>query len=163
MTINPCITCVKAFAFQSPNKGPFKAQYKRQSLLFEIWFNKLLWGKNYLSATKGARGSAGVSKWLEDHPLRYLFQSFNLKDERVLFHPLSLRFMKKNACFGCCCAGFVGLFCPKGALGSQKSLGKKSGVSEEIWQFLKKFCETTLSNLLSAKQVFLKLATRWRS
>ena len=38
-------TCVKAFAFQSPNKGPLEAQYKRQSLLFEIWFNKLLLGK----------------------------------------------------------------------------------------------------------------------
>ena len=30
------ITCVKAFAFQSPNIGPFEAQYKRQSLLYEI-------------------------------------------------------------------------------------------------------------------------------
>ena len=29
-------TCVKAFAFQSPNIGPFEAQYKRQSLLYEI-------------------------------------------------------------------------------------------------------------------------------
>ena len=29
-------TCVKALAFQAPNKGPFEAQYKRQSLLFEI-------------------------------------------------------------------------------------------------------------------------------
>ena len=38
-------TCVKAFAFQSPNKDPLEAQYKRQSLLFEIWFNKLLLGK----------------------------------------------------------------------------------------------------------------------
>ena len=29
-------TCVKALAFQAPNKGPFEAQYKRQSLLFEV-------------------------------------------------------------------------------------------------------------------------------
>ena len=28
-------TCIKALAFQAPNKGPFEAQYKRQSLLFE--------------------------------------------------------------------------------------------------------------------------------
>ena len=29
-------TCVKALAFQAPNKSPFEAQYKHQSLLFEI-------------------------------------------------------------------------------------------------------------------------------
>ena len=29
-------TCVKALAFQAPNKSPFEAQYKDQSLLFEI-------------------------------------------------------------------------------------------------------------------------------
>ena len=58
--------------------------------------------------------------------------SFNLEDERVLFHPLSSHFLKEGACFGCCCAGFFGHFCPKDALGSQKSLGKKLGVSEEI-------------------------------
>ena len=34
--INILTTCVKAFAFLSPNKGPFEAQYKRQALLFEI-------------------------------------------------------------------------------------------------------------------------------
>ena len=38
-------TCVKAHAFQAPNKGHFEAQYKCQSLLFEIWLNKLLLGK----------------------------------------------------------------------------------------------------------------------
>ena len=29
-------TCVKALVFQAPNEAPFEAQYKRQSLLFEI-------------------------------------------------------------------------------------------------------------------------------
>ena len=38
-------TCVKAHAFQVPNKSPFEAQYKRQSLLFIIRLNKLLFGK----------------------------------------------------------------------------------------------------------------------
>ena len=38
-------TCVKAHAFQAPNEGHLEAQYKRQSLLFEIWLNKLLLGK----------------------------------------------------------------------------------------------------------------------
>ena len=38
-------TCVKALAFQVPNKSPFEAQYKRQTLLFIIRLNKLLYGK----------------------------------------------------------------------------------------------------------------------
>ena len=42
---NLYVTCVKALAFQAPNKGPFETQYKRQSLLFEIWLNKLHLGK----------------------------------------------------------------------------------------------------------------------
>ena len=41
----PMTTCVKALAFQAPNKGPFEAQYKRPSVLFKILLNKLLLGK----------------------------------------------------------------------------------------------------------------------
>ena len=37
-------TCVIALAFQVPNKRPFEDQYKHQSLLIEIWLNKLLLG-----------------------------------------------------------------------------------------------------------------------
>ena len=43
------------------------------------------------------------------------------------------------------CVGTFGTFGPKGALGSQKHVEEVPGVSEEIWQFLKKFCEPTLS------------------
>ena len=32
-----------------------------------------------------------------------------------------------------------------GALGSQKYMEEVSEISEEIWRFLKKFCEPTLS------------------
>ena len=39
-------TCVKALAFQALNKISFEAQYKHQSLLFEILPNKLLLGEN---------------------------------------------------------------------------------------------------------------------
>ena len=41
-------------------------------------------------------------------------------------------------------AGFLGLYGPKGALGSQINVDKVAEVSEEILQFLKKFRETTL-------------------
>ena len=43
---NCSYTCVKAFAFQSPNIGPFEAQYKRQSLLHET---AIAIGKNVIS------------------------------------------------------------------------------------------------------------------
>ena len=58
--------------------------------------------------------------------------------------------------------GFLGLFGPKGALGSQKHVEEATEVSEEIWRFLKKFCEPTLSNLLPPAQLFSNPATRWR-
>ena len=70
------VTCVKAFAFQSSNTGLFEAQYKLQSLLFEIWFNKLPLGKKLL---------------------KFLYNtSFSGKVERVLFHPLLSCFLKEN-------------------------------------------------------------------
>ena len=83
-----------------------------------------------------------------------LSENATKEDERVLFHPLSSSFMKENLLLGGSCVGFLGFFCPKGALGSQKHVEEVAEVSEEIWRFLKKFCEATLSNLLSATQVF---------
>ena len=59
--------------------------------------------------------------------------------------------------------GFLGLFGPKGALGSQKNVEEVAEVSEEIWRFLKKFREATLSNLLPPAQALFNPATRWRS
>ena len=116
------ITCVIALAFQSPNKGPFEAQYKCQSSLFEIWFNKLLLEKSYFSTTIGGRGSIEVSKWW--------------MGERAL----SLRFLKEGPCFGCCYVGFVGFYGLKGVLGPQKHVDEVSGVCQENWRFAKKLC-----------------------
>ena len=56
-----------------------------------------------------------------------------------------------------------GIFGPKGALGSQNNVEQVAEVSEEIWRFLKKFCEPSLSNLLPPARLFLNLVTRWRS
>ena len=50
--------------------------------------------------------------------------------------------------------GILGFFGPKDALGSKIHGEEVSEISEEILRFLKKFCEATLSNLLSATQVF---------
>ena len=58
--------------------------------------------------------------------------------------------------------GFLGLFGPRGALGCQKNVEDVAEVSEEIWQFLKKFCEPTLSNLLPPARLFTNPATRWQ-
>ena len=55
-----------------------------------------------------------------------------------------------------------GTFGPKDALGSQNNVEQVAEVSEEIWRFLKKFCEPTLSNLLPPARLFLNLATRWQ-
>ena len=88
--------------------------------------------------------------------------SFSEKVKRVLFHPLSSRFLKESHFWGGSSVGFFGFFGPKGAFGSQKHVEEISGVSEEIWRFLKKFCESTLSNLLSVTQTFSNPTTRWR-
>ena len=88
--------------------------------------------------------------------------SFSEEVERVLFRPLSSRFLKENHFWGGSCVGLFGHFGPKGALGSQNNVEEVAEVSEEIWRFLKKFCEPTLSNLLSVTRTFSNLATRWR-
>ena len=54
--------------------------------------------------------------------------TISLMVERVLFHPLSSRFLKENHFLGGSCAGTFGTFGPKGAFGSQKH------VEEEIFQ-----------------------------
>ena len=90
-------------------------------------------------------------------------QNFSEEVERLLFHPLSSRFLKENHFWGGSCVGQFGLFCPKGVLGSQKHVEGILGVCEENCRFAKKFCEPTLSNLLLPAQAFCNLATRWRS
>ena len=81
-------------------------------------------------------------------------KAFSSKVERVLFHPLSSRFLKENHFLGGSCVGLFGLVGPKGALGSQKHVEEVTEVSQEIWRFPKKFCEPTLSNLLPPARLF---------
>ena len=80
--------------------------------------------------------------------------SFSSMVERVLFHPLSSRFLKENHFWGGSCDETHVTIGPKGALGSQKNLEEVTEVSEEIWRFLKTFCEPTLSNLLRPAPLF---------
>ena len=54
--------------------------------------------------------------------------SFSSKVERVIFHPLSLCFLKENHFSRGSCVGNFGTFGPKSALGSEKH------VEEEIFQ-----------------------------
>ena len=77
----------------------------------------------------------------------------------TLFHHV----FKENHFWGGSCVGIFGTFGPKGAMGSQNNVVEVANVSEEIWRFLKKFCEPTLSNLLPPARLFSYLATRWRS
>ena len=100
-----------------------------------------------------------MAKWPQQNPLRLLFSE---EVERVLFHPLSSRFLKESHFWGGSCGGQFGHFGPKGALGSQNNVEEVAEVSEEIWRFLKKFREPTLSNLFHPARLFLNPATRWR-
>ena len=100
--------------------------------------------------------------WTNDRNAILYDCSFNEEVERVLFHPLSSRFLKENLFWWGSCSGRYGHFGPIGALGSQKHVEGVAEVSEEIWRFLKKFCEPTLSNLLPPAQAFSNPATRWR-
>ena len=59
--------------------------------------------------------------------------------------------------------GFLGLFGPKGALGSQKLVEEVLEFAKKIDDLQRNFVQPTLSNLLLAAQVFSNLATRWRS
>ena len=67
-------------------------------------------------------------RWQTDPNVILFDTSFSEKVERVLFHPLSSRFLKENQFLGGSCVGTFGTFGPKGAFGSQKH------VEEEIFQ-----------------------------
>ena len=54
------------------------------------------------------------------------------------------------------------LLVPKVHLGVKKMWKKLQKFSEEIWRFLKKFREPTLSNLLLLAPLFSNHATRWQ-
>ena len=101
-------------------------------------------------------------RWQNDRNAILYDCSFSEEVERVPFHPLSSRFLKENHFSGGSCDETLVTIGPKGALGSQKHVEEVTEVSEEIWRFLKKFCEPTLSNLLPPARLFSNPATRWR-
>ena len=70
----------------------------------------------------------GRLRWQNDRNAILYDTSFSPMVERVLFHPLSSRFLKENHFLEGSCVGTFGTFGPKGALGSQKH------VEEEIFK-----------------------------
>ena len=153
-------TCVKALAFQAPNKSPFEAQYKHQSLLFEIWLNKLLLGKKLpklqikcyevgwggkITATQPSTISLSVKRSKE-----YSF---------TLFHHV---FWKRTIFEGVPVLVVLVFLVPKVHWGVKKMKKKKFLKGKPIWPFPFNFCEPTLSDLLSQNQTFSNPATRWR-
>ena len=139
-------TCVKALAFQAPNKGPFEAQYKRPSLLFEILLNKLLLGKKLptlqircYKVSWGGKMTATQSSTIALSVLRLKEYSF------TLFHQV---FWKRTFFEGVPVLDFLAFLVPKVHWGL-KNMWKK------FWEFAKKigdlrrnFVWPTLSNLL---------------
>ena len=64
----------------------------------------------------------GLLRWQNDRNAILYNCSFSEEVERVLFHPLSSRFLKENHFLGGSCVGFFG---PKGALGCQEDEEKE--------------------------------------
>ena len=121
-------TCVKALAFQAPNKSPFEAQYKHRSLLFEIWLNKLLWEKNCQNCkcykvSWGGKMTATQSSTIALSVKRLEEYSF------TLFHHV---FWKRTIFEGVPVLEFLELLVPKVHLGVKKMWKK-------LQKFLKKF------------------------
>ena len=123
------ITCVKALAFQSP-KGSLEAQYKRQSLLFEIWFNKLLLRKKlFLSNYRRWRVGWGV-KMTGRSSSTISLSIWRMKEYSfILFH---LVFWKRALVLVVVGLDFLDIFVPKVHRGLRKAWRKNQ-------EFLKKF------------------------
>ena len=125
-------TCVKALAFQAPNKSPFEAQYKHQSLLFEIWLNKLLLGKKlpklqikFYRVSWGGKITATQPSTISLSVKRSKEYSF------TLFHHV---FWKRAIFEGVPVLEFLELLVPKVHLGVKKMWKK-------LQKFLKKFVD----------------------
>ena len=67
----------------------------------------------------------GQLRWQNDCNAILYDCSFSEEVERVLFHPLSSRFLKESHFWGGSCVGIFGTFGPKGALGCQQDDEKK--------------------------------------
>ena len=90
--------------------------------------------------------------------------TFNLKGERVIFHPLSSRFLKENQFSVWSCVGGFGVFCPKGALGCQEDDEKKifqreANLTISRWNFV----SLLFRICFLPPKLLSKSATRWRS
>ena len=109
-----------------------------------------LWGENCFSATIGARGLAEVSKWLEDHPLRYLFQ---YEGRKSTLSTSFIAFSETEPLFLFLLHGICGTFLPNRWIGVSKTCGRKK--FSFVWP--------TLSNLLPATHTFSNPATSWLS
>ena len=154
-------TRVSAFVSYFMNQSQIKAQYTPGTPLFEFWLSKLGSRKwLFLKKYKCYKVSWGLKITATQYSTISLSVS---KVERVLFHPLSSRFLKENQFSGGSCDGFFGFFGSKCALGSQKHVEEVSEVSQGFWQFPKAITEPTLSNLPPTTKAVSNPATRWRS
>ena len=126
-------TCVKVHAFQAPNKGHLEAQYKRQSLLFEIWLNKLLLGKKLpklqntcYKVSWGVKMTATQSSTIPLSVQRLKESSF------TLFRHV---FWKRTIFKGVPVSGNLGTLVPKVHWGNKKMMRKKYFNGKPIWPF----------------------------
>ena len=121
------LTRVSAFVSYFMNQSQIKAQYTPGNPLFEFWLSKLGSRKwLFLKKYKCYKVSWGLKITATQYSTISLSVS---KVERVLFHPLSSRFLKENHFLGGSCDETHVTIGPKGALGSQKHVKKVSEVS----------------------------------
>ena len=138
-----------------------KYKYTQRTLLFEFWLNNL--GSQKWLLLKKYK-CYKVSWGLKITATQYSTISLSVsKVERVLFHPLSSRFLKENHFSRGSCVGNFGTFGPKSALGSKNMWTKKFFKEKAIWRFLKKLCAAYSFKSASCNHSVTNLATRWRS
>ena len=110
------------------------------------------WEKNYFSATIGARGSAEVSKWPEDCPLRHLFQPGGWKST---LSSSFIMFFERVTLFWLLSRGIFGTFGFQSCIWVSKMWGKRNfSKRSQFGHFSRNSVQPTLSNLLFAVQVF---------
>ena len=142
------------------NQSQIKAQYTPGTPLFEFWLSKLGSRKwLFLKKYKCYKVSWGLKITATQYSTISLSVS---KVERVLFHPLSSRFLKENHFWGGSCDETHVTIGPKGALGSKKHVEEVSEVCRGFWRFAEAITEHTHSNLLPGTTLFSNSATRWR-
>ena len=133
MTVHPFVfentqiwsTCVRAFAFHLMNWSQIKAQYIPRTPLFEFWLNKLGSGNKLLKLQNKSYKVSWGGKMTATQSSTIPLSIKRLKEcSFTLFHHIFW-----NRLWGGCCVGILGVFDPKGALGSQKHVEE---VSEDV-------------------------------